>query len=92
MMFADMLSLYRSSPFRSATEGLWHSLSPWEWGHVAVIEAIALLFLVLTAVKCNEIQKFEGATEHVLQKFHNLLFPTPAEDGAARTGPVVRDE
>jgi len=84
MMIADLLSLYRASPMRGSTEALWHSLSPWEWVHVAIVEAFALTFFILTATKCIQIVKFENATERVLREFHDLLFPVPAVDEAAR--------
>jgi hypothetical protein len=84
MMATDMLSLYRASPYRATTESLGSALSGWEWAQVAFWEAIALLFLVLTAAKCRDILNFEKATEGVLRQFHNILFPISAKDRAAR--------
>lgn len=93
MMVTDVLSLYRVSPVRNSTEGLWHSLSLSAWAQVALVEATALLFFVLTAVKCIKISKFEKATERVLREFHNMLFPVPAKDKALSTEiRGVRDE
>jgi len=85
MMATDMLSLYRASPYRPTPESLGFALTAWEWAQVAFVEAIALLFLVLTTVKCRDILNFEKATEHVLREFHTILFPVSAKDRAARS-------
>jgi hypothetical protein len=83
MILADGVSLLQVSPLRSPGEPLWKLLTPLEWVEVAGIEAVAIFPLALTAVKCNEILKFEHATEDVLREFRDILFPRPEPRAAS---------
>ena len=74
MIGTDLWSLFHKSPAREPEKLLIATLETREYVQVAFVEGFAIFLLALTFARCNEILKFQRATETILREFHDFLF------------------